>query len=292
MSGQLRALKNRIRGVENTQKITRAMEMVAASKLKRFQKLRDQAIPYVRAVEGVMNRLLATDIPLQHPLLEVREEKETALLVITSDTGLCGSYNHSLAGEARKFLRPDYKTPLLLGVGKNGVNALSRAGYVWHKTFTNITTAQAESVITETGSLIETLFTEKKVDAVYAVYTRLTGRSVYHAVTEKILPFALTSSPLSKEEGMSGEVHYIMEPSREALFARLVPLVFAAKMRMIFMESMISEHTARMNAMNQATENAKELIDTLVLLRNKIRQAAITREIIEIVSGSKALKAG
>jgi len=290
MSGQLRALKNRIRGVESTQKITRAMEMVAASKLKRFQKLREQTTPYVQALEGVLNRLLGTDIPLQHPLLETREEKKTALLVITSDTGLCGSYNQALVEEAKKFLRSKSQMPLLIGVGKNGVNALARAGHTWHQTFTGTKTAEFESVITETSFLIETLFTEKKVDAVYAVYSHFTGKSVYLATTGKLLPFTLTSSPVPAGEASGEGTSYIMEPSRESLFTRLVPLVFAAKVRMLFMESMIAEHMARMNAMHQATENAKELIDVLVLLRNKIRQAAITKELIEIVSGSKALK--
>jgi F-type H+-transporting ATPase subunit gamma len=287
MSGQLRALKNRIRGVENTQKITRAMEMVAASKLKRFQKLREQTTPYIEALEGVLTRLLRTDIPLQHPLLETREEKETALLVITSDTGLCGSYNHSLVSEAKKFLLASPKTPVMIGVGKNGVNALAREGCSWHRSFTDTKTSELESVMTETTSLVEKLFTERKVDAVYVVYSHFTGKSLYRATTEKILPFHLEASHDGLVETAGP---YIMEPSPEALFARLVPLVFAAKMRMIFMESMISEHMARMGAMHQATENAKELIDMLVLLRNKIRQAAITKELIEIVSGSKALK--
>ncbi len=222
------------------------MEMVAASKLKRFQKLREQTEPYAQALEGILNRLLATDIPLQHPLLEIREEKETALLVITSDTGLCGSYNHNLVGEAKKFLLAGSKTPVLIGVGKNGVNALTRAGYSWHRTFTDTKTSQVESVITETTSLVEALFAEKKVDAVYAVYAHFTGKSVYGASTEKILPFHLEAKD-DEAAGTTGP--YIMEPSREYLFARLVPLVFAAKMRMVFMESMISEHMARMNAM-------------------------------------------
>jgi len=287
MSGQLRALKNRIRGVESTQKITKAMEMVAAAKLKRFQKLREQTTPYMQSLEGVLTRLLATDLPLENPLLEIREEKEVALLVITSDTGLCGSHNNGLFEEAQKFLRTRSQPPLLIGVGKQGVNALLRAGSTWHKAFMDTKSSQLESVITETSSLIETLFTEKKVDAVYTVYSHATGRSVFRPTTEKLLPFHL-----AKNTGLSFETSspYIMEPSREALFARLVPLVFEAKVRMIFMESMIAEHMARMNAMYQATENAKELIDTLVLLRNKIRQAAITKELIEIVSGSKALK--
>ncbi|MFH1799746.1 MAG: ATP synthase F1 subunit gamma [Candidatus Omnitrophota bacterium] len=287
MSGQLRALKNRIRGVESTQKITKAMEMVAAAKLKRFQKLREQATPYVQSLEGVLNRLLATDIPLQHPLLEAREERATALLVITSDTGLCGSYNQNLIEEAKKFLKSRSETPLLIGVGKHGVNALARAGHTWYRTFTDTKTAQLESVIAQTSSLIETLFTERKVDAVYAIYAPFTGKSVSRIVTGKLLPFNWETNGNTPGETAS---LYIMEPSREVLFTRLVPLVFAAKTRMIFIESLISEQMARMNAMYQATENAKELIDTLVLLRNKVRQAAITKELIEIVSGSKALK--
>ena len=279
------------------------MEMVAASKLTRFQKLRAHTTPYVEALEGVLNRLLAAqdsgraspilrrgaEIP-QHPLLETREEKETALLVITSDTGLCGSYNHSLVGEAKKFLQSKSRPPVLIGVGKNGVNALSRAGYTWFQDFADTKAVPFEFMITEISLLLEELFSERRVDAVYAVYTHFTSKSAYRVTTEKILPFALTPSPLPQGEGKGEGMSYIMEPSREGLFTRLIPLVFAAKMRMIFMESVISEHMARMNAMHQATENAKELIDTLVLLRNKIRQASITKELIEIVSGSKALK--
>lgn len=289
MSGQLRALKNRIRGVENTQKITRAMEMVAAAKLKRYQKLREQAAPYVQAVEGVLKRLLDTDIPLQHPLLEAREEKEVALLVITSDTGLCGSHNQNIVEEAKKFLKSRSKEPFLIGVGKNGVNAFSRAGYTWFQDFADTKSIRFEFMVTEISLLMEELFSEKKVDAVYVVYAHSAGKSAHRVTTEKLLPFCLETTAGASIETSSP---YIMEPSPEALFARLVPLVFAAKMRMIFMESLIAEHTARMNAMHQATENAKELIDTLVLLRNKIRQAAITKELIEIVSGSKALKTG
>lgn len=289
MSGQLRTLKNRIRGVENTQKITRAMEMVAASKLKRFQRLRDEAVPYVQALEGVLNRLLGADIPPRHPLLQAQEEKKTALLLITSDTGLCGSYNYGLISAAQKFLAGYSKAPLLIGIGKTGVHALARAGYTWHRSFTDTKTSQLESVILETTSLMENLFTEKKADAVHVVYSHFSGKYVYAATTEKILPFHLKTNGSFSFPGEAGSP-YILEPSREALFDRLIPLVFAAKVRMIFMESMVAEQMARMNAMSQATENANELVDALVLLRNKMRQAAITNELIEIVSGSRALK--
>ena len=287
MSGQLRVLKNRIRGVENTEKITKAMEMVAASKLKRYQKLREQATPYMESLEGVLNRLLHADIPPRHPLLESRAEKGTALLVITSDTGLCGSYNQNLIEEAKKFLRAKTHEPLLIGVGKSGVSALSRAGHACFQSFGDNKALPFEFVATEIALLFEELFSGKKVDAVYAVYPQFTGKSAYRIATKKILPLEFEAP-----EDYPGEASgpYILEPSRDALFARLIPLVFAAKIRMIFVESMIAEHTARMNAMYQASENAKELIDTLVLLRNKIRQAGITNELIEIVSGSKALK--
>ena len=292
MSGQLRALKNRIRGVESTKKITKAMEMVSAAKLKRYQKLGEQTAPYVQALEGILKRLLSTDMPLAHPLLEERPEKKTALLVFTSDTGLCGSYNQGLIEEAKKILKASATPPLLIGIGKNGVKALSRAGHSFHQTFVDTKTSQFESVISQTGLLLETLFTEKKVDAVYAVYAHFTSKSIYRPTVEKILPFTLTPPPLPEGEDRGEGINYILEPNREALFARLVPLAFEAKVRRVFLEAMISEQMARMNAMYQATENAKELIDTLVLLRNKVRQAAITKELIEIVSGSKALKTG
>ncbi|HOW87770.1 MAG TPA: ATP synthase F1 subunit gamma [Candidatus Omnitrophota bacterium] len=287
MSGQLRALKNRIRGVESTQKITRAMEMVAAAKLKRYQKMRVQTAPYAEALEGILDRLLRTDIPLNHPLLEQREEKKSAVLLFTSDTGLCGSYNHNLVEEARKFLKARTEIPLLIGVGKNGMNALARDGYAWHRTFTDIKSAQLETVMTEVCSLIEDLFMEGNVDAVYAIHAGLGEGSARRAAVEQLLPFRVEASSEPFED--TGAL-YIMEPDRETLFARLVPLVFSVKIRMMFLASLVAEQMARMDAMYQATENAKELIDTLVLLRNKVRQAAITKELIEIVSGSKALK--
>lgn len=265
------------------------MEMVAAAKLKRFQKLREQTTPYVRALEGILNRLLATGLPLRHPLLETREEREAALLVITSDTGLCGSYNQNLVEEAKRFIQNRSKPPLLIGVGKSGVNALARGGYTWFQDFADTKAIPFEFMITEIGLLLAELFSERKVDAVYAACPHFTGRSTYRITTTKILPFQIESLT---EETFEAASPYILEPSPEALFTRLVPLVFATKIRMIFIDSMIAEHTARMNAMYQATENAKDLTSELVLLRNKIRQATITKELIEIVSGSKALKAG
>ncbi len=285
MSGQLRTLKNRIRSVESTQKITRAMEMVATAKLKRYQGLMAQSAPYERSLRGILTKLLRTGRPLHHPLLEARPEKETALLVITSDTGLCGPYNQELVTAAKNFIKERPVKPLLIGVGKNGINALARAGHVWHAAFKDTKTSLVESVIREVNSLTQSLFYEKKVDALYVAHSRFESKAVSHPTIEKLLPFSF-----EPEKSSGGADDYILEPDPESLFARLIPLVFESRLRMIFLESLVAEQTARMNAMHQATENATDLIEALVLLRNKVRQAAITKELIEIVSGSKALK--
>lgn len=288
MSGQLRALKNRIRSVESTQKITRAMEMVATAKLKRYQGLMFQSSPYERSLRGVLEKLLRTGRLLHHPLLETRPAKEIALLVITSDTGLCGPYNQELVATAKNFIREQPSTPLLIGIGKSGINALARAGHVWHALFKDTKASQLESVIGEVDALAQNLFYEKKIDALYAVHSHFETKTVARPRVEKLLPFSFA---LKKNSG-TGMDDYIFEPDAESLFARLIPLVFGSRLRMIFLESLVAEQTARMNAMHQATENASELIEALVLLRNKVRQAAITKELIEIVSGSKALKTG
>ena len=279
-------IRGKIKSVENTKKITKAMEMVAAAKLKRFQSLKQQAAPYQEALEGILDRLLKTDVPLTHPLLEQRREKASALLCITSDTGLCGSYNHSLVAAAKKFLGSRTDKPLLIGFGKNGVNALSRSGHAWHTTFKDIKASQLESAITDTGALLESLFNEKKVDAVHVIYSHFTSKTGFAPTLEQLLPFQVGQTSAAETSSSS----YIMEPGPGALFTRLVPLYFATKIRMILLESLIAEQMARRSAMSQATENAEELIETLILLRNKMRQAAITKELIEIVSGSKALK--
>ena len=272
--------------MESTRKITKAMEMVAASKLKRFQYLKAQAAPYEESLEGILKRLLRTDMPLTHPLLEQRKEKEAALLVITSDTGLCGSFNYSLVEETKKFLNGRAKTPLMIGFGKNGVNRLLSSGQQWHSTFTDTKTNQIEPTIAKIGLLMKNLFCEKKVDAVYVVFSHFISKNSFCPTVEKILPFPISDQRVSEE----GASPYIIEPDAGTLFAKLIPLFFESKIRMIFLESFIAEQTARRNAMSQATENAEELIETLVLLRNKMRQAAITKELIEIVSGSRALK--
>jgi len=286
MSGQLRTLKNRIRSVGNTKQITRAMEMVAAAKLKRYQNMMVQGAPYAEGLEALLGRVSQTGSFTDHPLMEKREEKKTALLVMTSDTGLCGSYNNDLIQKALAFLKENETEPLLIGIGKYGVHALERAGYKFTKTFVDIKTSEIEEVIGALKDLLASLFSDKEVDAIYAVYSHFLSSTKSEMVSEKILPFEMKEA---EQESASNE-SYIMEPDPKFLFQKLVPAVFASKTRRVFIESFVSEQIARMNAMHMATENAKDLIDSLVLMRNKARQASITKELIKIVSGSQALK--
>ncbi len=329
-AGQLRNLKSRIKSVENTRKITRAMEMVSAAKLRRFQTMMIKARPYTHELEKILQNLAkdqhlrhargaltapssqTKDKRLQeagsfsHPFFEVREEKNAALLIITADAGLCGAHNMMLIDIARSLLTPapdkaenpalqaacgtlappSAQLNVLFGLGKACVNSLKRSGFALNKAFTDVRLHQIEPVLKEMKNLLSGLYLEKKVDAVYAVYSHVISATTAKPAVEKLLPFHPPAGP--KPE--SGTDDYIYEPSPAAIFNRIVPEFFEARLRMILLESFVAEHMARMNAMHQATKNAKEMIDSLVLVRNKIRQAIITKEIIEIISGSRAAK--
>ena len=284
MSGQLRALRNRIRSVENTKKITRAMEMVAAAKLRRFQDMITRARPFTAGLENLLRRLAAAKIEKLHPFIEPREEKKIAVVLMTSDTGLCGSYNNDLVEKAKKFLAGQPQKPLVVGVGKYGLIALKRLGYPVQASFTDLRASRIEQVLVELRSELEKIYLGNQVDSVVVIYSHFKTVSTYQSVVEKLLP-------LQRPKGTSEEtVEYIFEPTKDIIFEKLIPLFFEAKIRTVFLEALVSEQIARMSAMHQATQNAKEMIDSLVLLRNNARQAAITKELIEIVSGSRAQK--
>ena len=306
MSGQLRTLRNRIRSVENTKKITRAMEMVAASKLRRFQDMMNKSRAFTQGLESLLKRLSNGPFAEMHPFIKPREEKKIAVVVMTSDTGLCGSYNNDLLGLSQRFIREQSARPILIGVGKAGITALKHSGGSFLNTFTDIRASRVEEILAELKNTIEKIYLSGEVDAVHVVYSHFKTVTTYKPITEKLLPLE-RPTPLRHSEERSDEEsqnqilrsaqddakndeRYIFEPSPEAVFQKLVPLFFEAKMRMIFLEAIVSEQIARMTAMNQATKNAKEMIESLVLQRNKARQASITKELIEIVSGSQALK--
>ncbi len=290
MSGQLRTLRNRIRSVESTKKITRAMEMVSAAKMHRYQDMMAKGRSYAEQLEKLLKRLGQNNaIQNRHPFLSPRPVKKTGLVLITSDTGLCGSYNTELINQAREFLKKENRDPKslkLIGVGKFGVKALQRFGFEFYKTFTDTRSADIEPLIKNLRGTLEELYLKEEVDTVQVIYSHFVSSASYKHVVEKLLPLEEQAS----RDQNAGEVDYLFEPNAEAIFARLIPLFFEAKVRQIFLEAYVSEQIARMQAMHLATENATDMIDSLVLMRNKARQASITKELIEIVSGSLALK--
>jgi F-type H+-transporting ATPase subunit gamma len=286
MSGQLRTLRNRIRSVENTKKITRAMEMVAAAKLRRFQDMMNKSRAYTNALEALLRKLSGAEFGDIHPFIKPREEKKTALVLISSDAGLCGSYNNDLMAMAGKFIREQKNTPVFIAVGKSGVANFKKT-LSCRNTFTDIRASRVEEILSELRVTLEKMYLEGEVDAIYVIYSHFKNLTTYKATLEKLLPL---EAPKGDAKAADEARDYIFEPSPEELFKKLIPQFFEAKMRLVFLESIVSEQIARMTAMNQATKNAKEMIDSLVLQRNKARQASITKELIEIVSGSQALK--
>jgi len=303
MSGQLRTIKKRIRSVENTKKITHAMEMVAAAKLRRFQDAMVKARPYTHELNHLMQHLIQDQLFRRmrakkndrfllksfHPFFEPRQEEKIALVLITSDTGLCGSYNTELINVAKQYLNDQKNSPRLIGIGKMGIRALEGLGKDFHRSFTDLRASRFEGIIQEIRSELERMYLEKEVDAIYVIYSHFLTLSTCKSVVEKLLPLEQPKEVISDKKGKTVS-EYIYEPSAETVFEKLVPQMFESKTRIILLESLVSEQIARMTAMRQATDNAKEMIDDLVLKRNKARQASITKEIIEIVSGSQALK--
>lgn len=299
----LRQIRRRIRSVENTRKITRAMEMVAAAKLRRFQDFLESARAYTERLTRLVDRLLGElPSPYNHPFLEpagvlptdtllgqgVRPKdasRSAALVLFTSDTGLCGTYNGALEEKAREWLRQNReKKAFLVFAGKHGAGSFHRNPAEVLATFSDLRVSRVDEILEGLRKTLETAFLEGKVSEVHVVYAHMESLARYHPRVERILPIP---RPLPSAAPEAGD---LIEPDAPAVLEKLLPAFFEARLRFIFYHALLTEQIARMTAMRQATQNAKEMIDELTLLRNKARQAAITKEIIEVVSGSRALK--
>ncbi len=246
-AGQLRILKSRIKSVENTRKITRAMEMVSAAKLRRFQTLMVKARPYTQELEKILLNLAEAESEsssFSHPFFEAREETNAALFVVTADSGLCGAHNMLLIDSARRLLaQPPAPIPFVYGMGKVGVNALKRSGIELQKTFVDVKAHQVEDAVKEITGILSALYLEKKVAAVHVIYSHVLSATTAKPVLEKLLPLRRPESD-KKKTGPSSD--YLYEPSPEGIFNRIVPECFEAKIRMIFLESFVAEKKARM----------------------------------------------
>ena len=282
-----RDLKRRIRSIRNTMQLTRAMKMVSAAKLRRAQERIFAARPYARQLDAVLQSLASRANPELHPLLEVRPEERIELIVVTSDRGLCGSFNTNILKTAVSFLRErEGKALILQAVGRKGRDFFRRRRWTIRKEWADVLRTVEFSLANEIGQEVSARYTAGEVDAVYLVYNEFKSAVAQRPVVERLLPI----SKAEVEEGPKTTIEdYIYEPDPQSLFLRLLPHHVDMQIYRALLESQAAEHAARMSAMSAATTNAGELIDQLTLKMNRMRQASITTEIIEVVSGAEAL---
>lgn len=308
----VRDYRTRIRSVKSTQQITRAMKLVSAARLRRAQDRILAARPYARKMLEVLSSLAARAQPERHPLLSRRPEEKVLVVVVTADRGLCGSFNTNILNRARAFLNeqmerdgrdqnapPGKKVQVDL-IGRKARDWFRRRDYPVRRTlvdiFRNVTLEDARAVA---GDLID-LFSRGEFDAVYLVYNEFKSAIQQRVVVEPLLPipraafgpgaFGAAGGPGTGAPVAARPEDYIYEPGQEALFAALLPKHVMIQVHRVLLESAASEYGARMTAMENATRNAGEMIDSLTLQMNKIRQASITKEILEVVSGAEALR--
>ena len=289
----LREIRTRIRTVRNIEKITRAMKLVAAARLKRAQGRVEAARPYAERMEQMLRRLSAAGATTEHPLLQVREERNVAALVLTSDRGLCGSYNTNLLRQAIQFLRArDPESIRLILMGRKGERFFRRHPYPVLES--HMLGSGADLSFADVQPIAQTLrrlFESGEVDAVYVIYQRFQTAMTQVPTVLPLLPLKpvqASETEVAQMEVLAGEM--IFEPAPDELLGRLLPRYVDTQVFRTLAEAIASEHGARMTSMSAATENAGEMISTLTLSLNRARQAAITREIAEIVSGAEALK--
>ena len=286
----LRAIRKRISSVKSTQQITRAMKMVSAAKLRRAQDGINAARPYARKMREVVQAVAGRAGSEAHPLLTSREAKKLALLVVTSDRGLCGSFNAGLTRAVHRFLnehRGEYEEIALFVVGRKGRDFFRRREIPIRKEYIGVLGAVSRHHAETIGNDLMGGFLAEEFDEVRIVFNEF--RSAISQVTrfEKLFPVELEAA-----EGAAGgsDVDYLYEPGRVEILASLLPKYVETQVFRVLLESVAGEHGARMTAMDSATNNSVDMIARLTLQMNRARQASITTELTEIVSGAEALK--
>jgi len=283
-------LRRRIRAVKSMRQITKAMKMVAASRLRRAQDRILSARPFAHQMLRVLNSVAARVDPSAHPLLaarEVRADARTMLVVITADKGLCGSFNTNVIKGAGGFIVEDPARQVALGlVGRKGRDFFRRRGFevVFEEVniFSNLDYVHAQAIAR--AAVKE--FIGDQVDQVYLIYNEFKSVMQQRVVIERLLPIPRLEG--LEEQDPAARVDYLYEPSPQQIFDDLLPRHVEVQAFHALLESAAAEQAARMTAMDNATKNSGEMIDQLTLYMNKVRQAAITREIIEVVSGAQA----
>jgi len=282
----LKALRKRIATVRSTQKITKAMKMVAAAKLRRAQEAAEAARPYSEKLAELFAAVAAELEDVEHPLLARRDEERIELIVVTSDRGLCGGYNANLLRKGEAFVRErPGKQIVATAVGRKALESFRRRGMTMVGERTDVMNHPLMESAHALAEAAAARFAEGKTDAVYLVYSRFRSAVSQIPTITQLLPVVLpeVADPTRR-------VEYIFEPKRPELLAALLPRYIETLIKQALLESIASEHGARMSAMENATNNASDMIGKLTLLYNRTRQAVITKELMEIVSGAEAQK--
>jgi F-type H+-transporting ATPase subunit gamma len=284
MAGQLNEVRNRIKSTQSTQQLTKAMKMVSAAKLRRAQDAITQMRPYTRKLQEMLGNILSSlEGDMNLALAETRPVNNVLLIVITSDRGLCGGYNANLVKLARTTITEKYpkQKVTIWNIGKKGYESLSKAGFTTNANFKDIFLNLNVQLAAQAAM---DAFSNKEFDAIEIIYSEFKNAATQVFTAEPFLPVP----KIAKKENQK-KTDFIFEPKKEVLVAELMPKILNTQLFKAVLDANASEHGARMTAMDKASENANELLKSLKLSYNRARQAAITTELTEIVSGAAAL---
>ena len=291
MSGALKEVRNRIKSVQSTQQITKAMKMVSAAKLRRAQDAITQMRPYAQKLQEVLSNIVSnSEGEVNMDLAAERTVEKAMIIIVTSDRGLCGGYNSNLIKLAKQVAKDKYPNQLAKGnvqflpIGKKGYEHFSKNGFTVVDKFWNIFTGLSFDKVQATAKYAMDAFANKELDAVELVYSEFKNAATQVYSAEQFLPVR----KVAKVPGQKN-ADFIYEPSKEVLIAELIPKILNTQLFKGTLDGNASEHGARMTAMDKASDNANELLKSLKISYNRARQAAITTELSEIVSGAAAL---
>ena len=287
----LKQIKRRISSITSTEQITRAMKMVAAAKLRRAQENIIKARPYSHKLRDVIRDLAGRCDRSLHPLLAVREAKEIGVVVVTADRGLCGGFNTSIIRRATREIKEFQKIDPeihLVTIGRKGSDFFKKHGYDVIQSHNQLFHDLHFGVAAAIGESLVDLYLKNDLDYIYLVYNEFKSAIQQNVVVEQLLP--IIPEEFEGEHTLSSGVDYIYEPDPLSVLSGVLPLYVNVQMWRVFLESNAAEHGARMTSMENATENARELIDSLTLAYNKARQTAITTELLEVVAGAESMK--
>ncbi len=292
MSGALKEVRNRIKSVQSTQQITKAMKMVSAAKLRRAQDAITQMRPYAQKLQEMLGNIVSnSDGDISMALAAERPVERALVIVVTSDRGLCGGYNSNLIKLTKQVIREQYSEQnakgnvQVLPIGKKGYEHFAKNGFKVVDQYWDIFTNLSFDRVQTAAAYAMQAFANKEIDAVTLVYSEFKNAATQVFAAEPFLPV----KKVEKKDGQK-KADFIFEPGKEVLIAELMPKILNTQLFKAVLDANASEHGARMTAMDKASENANELLKALKISYNRARQAAITTELTEIVSGAAALK--